>query len=312
MFIINESTASASVAEFNGYVPEITDYSDDSVNIMEASMFFDEGVSKIVRATAMAEVAAYNEDAIEAFEEGVGHTILEKIKKLWEKFKAFLGRVRDNFMAWFRKTFSSNGAFLRKYSKVIKDNIKKLDLKNPSFDVPDFVESQNKFDAIDKIDTDKVLETLKEDELKEVSDKAKEELKDAVEEFDNTIDNTSSVRYKEIPSDIKKMLEDPSKTESILKAQLDEIKKEADKYEPYVKNATKTDDHNVNATFESYKLKKEQLTKLQSALIKLNKAKLRAVTKIAYAAVKLQHTNRDDIKEESASLSMLDKYLERI
>lgn len=313
MFIINESTAS--VTEFNGYVPEITDYSDDSVNIMEASMFFDEGVSKIVRATAMAEVAAYNEGSIEAFEEGVGHTVWEKIKKLWEKFKAFLVRLRDRFMAWVRKTFTSNGAFLKKYSKVIKENIGKLDLKNPSFSIPDFNDAQTKFDAIAKFVTEHIAMPASDDNTKAKVDEKlnplKDSLKEAEEDFNKTIDDTSDVKYKDIPADIKNVLTEPSTIEKSLNTEFDIIKKRVTEQEKELtkinKDATATAVMVANTQF-----KKDVLTAMQSATIKLNKAKLRVVTKIAYAAVKLQHTNRDDIKEESTSLSILDKYLERI
>ena len=311
MFIINESTAS--VTEFNGYVPEITDYSDDSVNIMEASMFFDEGVSKIVRATAMAEVAAYNEGSIEAFEKGVGHTVWEKIKKLWEKFKAFLVRLRDRFMAWVRKTFTSNGAFLKKYNKVIKENIGKLDLKNPSFSIPDFNDAQTKFDAITKFVTEYIAVPASDDNTKAKVDEKlnplKDSLKEAEENFNKTIDDTSDVKYKDIPADIKNILTEPSTIEKGLNTEFDKIKKRVTEQE---KELTKINKDATATAVMVAQFKKDVLTAMQSAAIKLNKAKLRVVTKIAYAAVKLQHTNRDDIKEESASLSILDKYLERI
>lgn len=315
MFIINESTAS--VAEFNGYVPEITDYSDDSVNIMEASMFFDERVSKIVRATAMAEVAAYNEGSIEAFEEGVGHTVWEKMKKLWEKFKAFLVRLRDRFMAWIRKTFTSNGAFLKKYSKVIKENIGKLDLKNPSFSIPDFNDAQTKTYAIAKIydDADKVgvaaSDINNKAKIDEKLNPLKDSLKEAEEDFNKTIDDTSDVKYKDIPAFIKNVLTEPSTIEKNLNAEFEEIKKMVTEQEKELDKINK-DTTAAAIIVAKTKIKKDVLTATQSAIIKLNKAKLRVVTKIAYAAVKLQHTNRDDIKEESASLSILDKYLERI
>ena len=96
--------------EFNNF-PEITDWSNDSYNILEASLFFNEELNNIAQATAVAEVVAYHEGSIESFNESAFETVKNKIKQLWEKFKAFVLKIRDRFMEWISKTFMSNGSF---------------------------------------------------------------------------------------------------------------------------------------------------------------------------------------------------------
>ena len=98
MFIV-ESANDSYINESFG-LPEITDWSDDSYNILESSLFFEEDMSRIIKATAVAEVMSYNEGTIESFNEGVANTVWNKIKQLWEKLKTFLKKVRDRFMAW--------------------------------------------------------------------------------------------------------------------------------------------------------------------------------------------------------------------
>ena len=129
MFIVENTNT---VMSFNSF-PEITDWSDDSYNILEASLFFNEDLNKIVQAMSIAEVIAYHEGTIESFNESAFETVKNKLKQLWEKFKAFVLKVRDRFMAWVRKTFTSNDSFWSKYSNVTEDNYSKLAKKNPSF-----------------------------------------------------------------------------------------------------------------------------------------------------------------------------------
>ena len=83
MFIL-ENTDTFQEA-FNNF-PEITDWSDDSYNILEASLFFNEDLNKIVQATAVAEVMAYHEGTIESFNEGAFETVKNKLAELWRKF----------------------------------------------------------------------------------------------------------------------------------------------------------------------------------------------------------------------------------
>ena len=131
MFIVEGANSTTTYNDM--IVPEITDFSDDTYNIMEGSMFFEEGISKIVRATALAEVCAFKEGTLDSFEESVGGKVKEKLQELWAKFKAFVIKVKDRFIAWFRKTFTSNASFLVKYKKEIKENLYKLEKKNPDF-----------------------------------------------------------------------------------------------------------------------------------------------------------------------------------
>ena len=98
--------------EFNNF-PEITDWSDDSYNILEASLFFNEELNNIAQATAVAEVIAYHEGTIDSFNESAFETVKEKIKQLWAKFRAFIKKVSDRFVAWIRKTFMSNGSYVK-------------------------------------------------------------------------------------------------------------------------------------------------------------------------------------------------------
>ena len=131
--------------EFNNF-PEITDWSNDSYNILEASLFFEEDISNIITEMAVSEVVAYNEGTIESFNEGAFETVKNKVKQLWAKFKALVEKVYDRFRAWIRKTFMSNGSFWSKYGSVIEDNASKVLRKNPevkSFDF-DGVQEQDK------------------------------------------------------------------------------------------------------------------------------------------------------------------------
>ena len=130
MFIVENTNTFQE--EFNNF-PEITDWSNDSYNILEASLFFNEELNNIAQATAIAEVVAYHEGTIESFNESAFETVKEKIKQLWEKFKAFVSRVTDRLLAWIRKTFTSNGSFWSKYGNVIEDNMPKVKRKNPKF-----------------------------------------------------------------------------------------------------------------------------------------------------------------------------------
>lgn len=77
--------------EFNNF-PEITDWSNDSYNILEASLFFEEDISNIITEMAVSEVNAYHEGTIESFNEGAFETVKNKIKQLWAKFKALVER----------------------------------------------------------------------------------------------------------------------------------------------------------------------------------------------------------------------------
>ena len=100
MFILEN--ASTFQEEFNNF-PEITDWSNDSYNILEASLFFEEDISNIITEMAVSEVNAYHEGTIESFNESAFETVKNKIKQLWAKFKALVEKVYDRLWHGFVK-----------------------------------------------------------------------------------------------------------------------------------------------------------------------------------------------------------------
>lgn len=342
MFIV-ESANDSYINEAFG-LPEITDWSDDSYNILESSLFFEEDMSRIIKATAVAEVMSYNEGTIESFNEGVASTVWNKIKQLWEKLKAFLKKVRDRFMAWIRKTFMSSESFFSKYKTVIKDNISKLERKNPKISVPDFQAANGELNKLDpyfdtEVGTDKYKTSSKlgdkatEDNYLDSFNDACEEIDDIVSDFHKELDRKSEENVKDIKmadgttkittaivgdkpikdynDKHKNLEEDVKKTEKALKPMLKS---------GYVDPSDKDGNDKVNekATIitkkivYNLKIAKKALTAKHNGVIALAKAEVKAMTKVAYEAVKLQNTKEEDIKEESASIDLLNKYLQRI
>lgn len=346
MFIV-ESADDSYINESFG-LPEITDWSDDSYNILESSLFFEEDMSRIIKATAVAEVMSYNEGTIESFNEGVASTVWNKIKQLWEKLKAFLKKVRDRFMAWIRKTFMSSESFFSKYKTVIKDNMSKLERKNPKISVPSFVDANTALNRLgeyyvknrsftaganhklgsDATDNDYI------DKYNDIC----EEIDDIVDDFNKELDRTSEENIKDI-----KMADGSAITTAVVGDK--PIKEYNDKHkelETDVKNCEKqlkpmlksgyvdpgdkklddqgqpTKDTNEKASIftkrivYNVKIAKKALTAKHNGTIALCKAEVKAMTKVAYEAVKLQNTKEEDIKEESASIDLLNKYLQRI
>ena len=209
MFIV-ESANDSYINEAFG-LPEITDWSDDSYNILESSLFFEEDMSRIIKATAVAEVMSYNEGTIESFNEGVASTVWNKIKQLWEKLKAFLKKIRDRFMAWIRKTFMSSESFFSKYKTVIKDNISKLERKNPKISVPDFQAANGELNKLDPYfdsevgpdgakykTSSKLGNTATEDNYLDSFNDACEEIDDIVSDFHKELDRKTEENVKEI------------------------------------------------------------------------------------------------------------------
>ena len=324
-------------------LPEITDWSDDSYNILESSLFFEEDMSRIIKATAVAEVMSYNEGTIESFNESVVDTVWSKIKQLWEKLKAFLKKIRDRFMAWIRKTFMSSESFFSKYKKVISDNISKLERKNPKISVQDFQaangelenldayfkedKTNNKFSAGDNHN----LSNATEDNYTDIYNDICEEIDDIVDNFNKELNDTSEVNVKDI-----KMSDGSKITEAIVKDKA--IKEYNDKHKTLEKNVkdcekqlkpmSKSDYIDPSDTAKAkqdkkasivtkkvvygLKIAKKALTAKHNGTIALSKAEVKAMTKAAYEAVKLQNTNEEDVKEESASIDILNKYLRSI
>lgn len=344
MFIV-ENANSIITERFNNF-PEITDWSDDSYNILEASLFFNEDLNKIVQATAVAEVIAYHEGTIESFNEGAFETVKNKLAELWRKFKAFVLKVRDRFMAWIRKTFTSNESFWAKYGNVIEDNYSKLVRKNPSFkfiNKEDVGAAFGRYNALvtkfssDGADSGFNNIDIKNEENKsqvvdayndymEQLDDIKKDMREALtkeEEF--KLSELTSVdcfplkkdTYKKIVESFKKGKDNKGGTDSLEK----DIKAEERNISTWSKSKNRTDldktlgeGHSVDTAKALYaaKLKKELWTFKLNSIVELSKKTCKLATKVAYEAVKLQNTKEEDIKEESASLDLLNKYLQRI
>lgn len=328
MFIV-ESAKSINYSDVN--MPEITDFSDDAYNIMEGSMFFEEGVSKIIRASALAEVCAFKEGTIDAFSEGVGEKIKEKLYQLWEKFKAFIIKVKDRFVAWVRKTFTSNTSFLKKYKKVISDNIYKLSIKNPSFNAPDFDKVVAAYSVFAKnsgvaVEAGANLHMataagMSDDELKSKYDKFIEDISDAYTKVKNELDSESEIKFKDLKviKFVNSEKLETEKAENVIGEDYPE--KIAKAFTKVIEDSVKTINDHINqlrgqkiqdkVAIKTDTIQKQKLEKSVQLITAISKKNLSVITKVAYAAVKLQHTKADSIKAES-SLDILDKYLQRI
>ena len=341
MFIV-ESANDSYINESFG-LPEITDWSDDSYNILESSLFFEEDMSRIIKATAVAEVMSYNEGTIESFNEGVASTVWNKIKQLWEKLKAFLKKIRDRFMAWIRKTFMSSESFFSKYKTVIKDNMGKLTRKNPKISVPNFVAANDKLGKLDEyFKKDQIagggntysskdghnLDNATADNFINQFNDICGEINDIVSEFNKELDHKSEENINSI-----KMSDDTEITKAVVgdkaikecnqkhKDLEDGVKECEAQLKPmlksgYVDPSDQTADEKATIITKkivyNLKIAKKALTAKHNGTIALCKAEVKAMTKVAYEAVKLQNTKEGDIKTESASIDLLNKYLQRI
>ena len=319
MFIVENTNT---VMSFNRF-PEITDWSDDSYNILEASLFFNEDLNKIVQATSIAEVIAYHEGTIESFNESAFETVKNKLKQLWEKFKAFIKKVSDRFVAWVRKTFMSNESFWSKYGRVIEDNMGKLERKNPkisAFDIEGYMDTTKNLDREFSVvsysnDKDKVIDSYNNDieklgDFKKDLDKAlntSEEftVKELVEKCPIEIGKNA---YKDLESYFKNGARGFNGTKQ-LEVKIKEIEKDIKAKDAQRKDA-KAD--NAYALYYKSKIKKEYLSTCLTFQVRFCKKLCSVLTKIGYEAVKLQNTKEEDIKEESASIDILNKYLQRI
>ena len=301
--------------EFNNF-PEITDWSNDSYNILESSLFFEEGISNIITEMAVSEVVAYNEGTIESFNEGAFETVKNKIKQLWEKFKTLVEKVYNRFMAWIRKVFMSNDSFWSKYGNVIEDNASKVLRKNPEVKSFDFDGAQEQ---------DKELNTF----LTNIGKPNMSSRSSIIDWYNDTIENLGEIKKEYAKAlndsrvtnakDVLKFLNLPSlskenykKIEAGIKSGKDYLNKKIKKEE----NDIKTREKYTNA-FSFYSLQKAKISKaVYTAQLdlgtKLIKKYVQVLTNVAYEAVKLQNTNEEDIKEESASIDLLNKYLQRI
>ena len=335
MFIVENTNT---VMSFNNF-PEITDWSDDSYNILEASLFFNEDLNKIVQATSIAEVIAYHEGTIESFNESAFETVKNKLKQLWEKFKAFVLKVRDRFMAWVRKTFTSNDSFWSKYGNVIEDNYSKLAKKNPTFTCINFNDASSEIDRLAKFMQEFSFDSI---DIKDEENKQKvidaytdymEKLDDIKKDLNESLSKEEEFKLSELQTAVKGDWLPPKKDtyKKIInffkngKSGTTAIEKEISAQEKAIekwsrsKNRTKPDmdlgdGHTVDTAKALYsaKFSKEMLTCLLNAMTTLSKKSCKLCIKIGYEAVKLQNTKEEDVKEESASIDILNKYLQRI
>ena len=309
--------------EFNNF-PEITDWSNDSYNILEASLFFNEELNNIAQATAVAEVVAYNEGTIESFNESAFETVKNKIKQLWAKFKAFVLKVRDRFMAWIRKTFTSNESFWSKYGSVIEDNIGKLERKNPkisAFDIDAFLKFFNDIN----FDTKDIETATNKNDVIDIYNDDIEKLSDTRKEMDSELNKSTEYTVKEIVDTLTKCkikigkntykdLENLFKNGTNKMYGIKELEVKVKDYDKTIKAIEKKDQTDLKVSKALYmaKLLKESFTLNLNMLVKCSKKIYNIITKIGYEAVKLQNTKEEDIKEESASIDILNKYLQRI
>ena len=321
MFIL-ENTDTFQEA-FNNF-PEITDWSDDSYNILEASLFFNEELNNIAQATAVAEVVAYNEGAIESFNESAFETVKNKIKQLWAKFKAFVLKVRDRFMAWIRKTFTSNESFWSKYGSVIEDNIGKLERKNPkisAFDIEAFLKFFNDI----YFNTKDIETATNKNDVIDIYNDDIEKLSDTRKEMDSELNKSTEYTVKEIVETLTKCkikigkntykdLENLFKNGTDKMFGIKELEVAVKDFDKTIKAIEKKDQTDLKVSKALYmaKLLKESFTLNLNMLVKCSKKIYNIITKIGYEAVKLQNTKEEDIKEESASIDLLNKYLQRI
>ena len=244
-------------------------------------------------------------------------------------------------MAWVRKTFTSNESFWAKYGNVIEDNYGKLARKNPSFkfiskeDVSDalgrYDDLEKKFasSGFDNIDISneenksKVVDAY--NDYMEQLDDIKKDMREALtKEEEYKLSEFSSLgvfplkkdTYKEIVNFFKKGTKNDG-TDSLEK----DIKAEERNISTWSKSKNRTEPdkklgegHSVDTAKALYaaKLKKEFWTFKLNTLVENSKKTCKLATKVAYEAVKLQNTKEEDIKEESASLDLLNKYLQRI
>ena len=323
MFILEN--ASTFQEEFNNF-PEITDWSNDSYNILAASLFFNEALNNITQATAIAEVVAYNEGTIESFNESAFETVKNKIKQLWAKFKAFVLKVRDRFMAWVRKTFMSNGSFWNKYGSVIEDNMGKLERKNPkisAFDIEEYADSMGKLDQFNSVNYSGVKDTI----ISKYNDDI-ETLGDYKKDVDKALNTSEEFTVKELISKCpiqigKNAYKDLETYFKNGHGNFKGIKQLEDKIKETEKNIKDYDDQRKEASskrqtkkyyglYYSAKIEKEYLSASLTFTVRFYKKLCNIITKIGYEAVKLQNTKEEDIKEESASIDLLNKYLQRI
>ena len=237
-------------------------------------------------------------------------------------------------------------SFFSKYKTVIKDNISKLERKNPKISVPDFQAANGELNKLDpycnaeggpdgsKYKTSSTLgDKATEDNYLDSFNDACEEIDDIVSDFHKELDRKTEENVKEITmadgnTKITTAIvgDKPIKTYNDKHKTLEEVVKKTEKaLKPMLKSgyvdAGDTNDKGeknekpsmvTKRIIYNLKIAKKALTAKHNGVIALAKAEVKAMTKVAYEAVKLQNTKEEDIKEESASIDLLNKYLQRI
>ena len=211
----------------------------------------------------------------------------------------------------------SNDSFWSKYSDVIEDNASKVLRKNPEVKSFDFDGAQEQ---------DKELNTFLTNIGKPNDMSSRSSI---IDWYNDTIENLGEIKKEYAKAlndsrvtnakDVLKFLnlsslskENYKKIEAGIKSGKDELNKKIKKEE----NDIKTREKYTN-TFSFYRLQKAKISKaVYTAQLdlgtKLIKKYVQVLTNVAYEAVKLQNTKEEDIKEESASIDLLNKYLQRI
>ena len=111
---------------------------------------------------------------------------------------------------------------------------------------------------------------------------------------------------------ISKQLKDNPDTDILIKSGKDDLNKKIKKEENDIKKREKYTNSITFYLLQKAKISKAVYTAQLDLGTKLIKKYVQVLTNVAYEAVKLQNTKEEDIKEESASIDLLNKYLQRI
>ena len=184
------------------------------------------------------------------------------------------------------------------------------------------------FDSIDIKDEgnkQKVVDAY--NDYMEKLDDIKKDLKEALskeEEFELSEIESSATKFFPLKKDTYKTLVDLFKKGKNDNG-TDWLEKQITEQERVIKTWSKSknrtdkdeglgDGHTVDTAKALYAAKfyKEAYTCMLNTLVTISKKACKLCVKVGYEAVKLQNTKEEDIKEESASIDLLNKYLQRI
>ena len=179
--------------------------------------------------------------------------------------------------------------------------------KDIYFDIKDIETATNKNDVIDIYNDD--IEKLS-DTRKEMDSELNKSTEYTVKEI---VDTLTKCKIK-IGKNTYKDLENLFKNGTDKMFGIKELEVAVKDYDKTIKAIEKEDQTDLKVSKALYmaKLLKESFTLNLNMLVKCSKKIYNIITKIGYEAVKLQNTKEEDIKEESASIDLLNKYLQRI